>query len=356
MISFNQLTGITQDKNGIMWFASNIGLFSYNGYEMVSYKNNPLDPNSIAGDILRAVCADNDGNIWIAVQGEGIDMFDPVTGIFTHFRHDPDDPESLTSEWVNVMLVDRDGILWIGSGIGLDRYDIRTEKFINYENIPDDSTSLSYNEVVAIYEDHNGTLWIGTGSVYGADQNKVEAGGLNRMDKKTGTFKRFMHDPANTNSLINNKVSAIYEDSNGTLWIGTAGDGLHTMDKSTGIITRHTYDPNDPEKLSRPPVSNINPENDHITFIVEDMNRAIWIGTSNAGLIYYNTGTKKGTHFESEDGNSGSFTDNTTWAGYISSDGVLWISTISGTLYRINPEQSDNPAYRSSQLGYLFLH
>ncbi len=325
-----------------MWFASNIGLYSYNGYEMISYKNNQLDPNSIAGDILRSVCADNEGNIWIAVQGQGIDKFDPVTGIFTHYKPDPNDPGSLSSDWVNVMLVDHEGVLWIGSGQGLERYDVRTEKFIHYKNIPDDSTSLSYNEVVAIYEDREGTIWIGTGSVYGTDQNNSEAGGLNKLDKETGTFRRFKHNPDNPNSLINNKVSAIFEDSKGTLWIGTAGDGLHTMDKSVEIITRHRYDPNQPNKLSRPPLNSSTP-NDHIRFINEDVTGAIWIGTLDAGLNYYNPETKEITHFESENNNPGAFTDRTTWAAFVSRDGVLWISTLFGTLYRIDPLQSEIP-------------
>ena len=341
-VSFSQLTDITQDKNGTMWFASNIGLYSYNGYEMISYKNNQLDPNSIAGDILRSVCTDNEGNIWIAVQGEGIDKFDPVTGIFTHYKTDPDDPGSLSSDWVNVLLVDHEGFLWIGSGLGLERYDVLNNTFIHYKNIPDDSTSLSYNEVVEIYEDRDGTLWIGTGSVYGADQNNSEAGGLNKLDKETGTFKRFKHNPENKNSLINNKVSAIFEDSKGTLWIGTAGDGLHTMDKSSEIITRHQYDPNQPDKLSRPPLNSSSP-NDHIRFIIEDVTGAIWIGTSEAGLNYYNPETKETTHFESENNSQGAFTDHTTWAAYISRDGVLWISSLLGSLYRIDPLQSEIP-------------
>jgi ligand-binding sensor domain-containing protein len=270
---FNSVSDITQDKYGNMWFATGIGLYRYNGYEMISFKNNQLDPNSIADGVLRGICIDNEENIWIAIQGEGLDKFDPVSGKFTHYKSDPEEPGSVSSNWVNAMLVDRDGILWIGSGEGLDKYDPQTDKFIHYKNIPGDSTSLSYDEIVTIYEDRDGTLWIGTGSVYGADQNNFEIGGLNKMDKETGTFKQYKHNPEDQNSLINNKVSAIFEDSNGILWIGTAGDGLHTMEKSGELITRHPYDPNRPKKLSRPPIDPSS-SNDHIRFIIEDVTGA----------------------------------------------------------------------------------
>jgi signal transduction histidine kinase/ligand-binding sensor domain-containing protein len=336
--SFEHLTGITQDKNGIMWFATKIGLFSYNGYDMKSYKHDPLNPNSIASDILGSVCTDQDGNIWIGTLGFGVDKYDPVSGVFTNFRHNPDDPNTINNDYINIVMVDEENVLWVGTGMGLDRYDAQKDEFTHYKNIPGDSLSLSNSEVVAVYEDNDGTLWIGTGSVYGMDQNNFEAGGLNRMDKKTGNFKRFTHDPKNPNSLINNKVSAIFEDSKGVLWIGTAGDGLHTMDKSTEIITRHPYDPDQPNKLSRPPINN-----DHITFIIEDVSSAMWIGTSGAGLNHYNQETKEMFHFGSESNDAGAFADQNPWTAFVSSDGVLWIGSITGSLFRIDPILSKIP-------------
>ena len=77
-------------------------------------------------------------------------------------------------------------------------------------------------------------------------------GGLNRFDRNTGTFTRYLNDPKNPHSLINNKVRAIFEDSRGTFWVGTSGDGLHTMDRETGSFERHLYNPAKPDELSRP--------------------------------------------------------------------------------------------------------
>ena len=86
------------------------------------------------------------------------------------------------------------------------------------------------------------------------DENPDKKGGLNRFNKNTGTFTRYLHDEKDPHSLIDNRVRAIFEDSYGNFWIGTAGDGLHTMDRENGTFERHTYDPAHPEKLSRPPL------------------------------------------------------------------------------------------------------
>ena len=69
--------------------------------------------------------------------------------------------------------------------------------------------SLSNNDVHAIYEDSKGYLWIGTD------------GGLNKYDKSTGSFIRYLHDPNNHRSIGSNSVWAIDEDSTGDLWIAT---------------------------------------------------------------------------------------------------------------------------------------
>ena len=183
--------------------------------------------------------------------------------------------------------------------------------------------------VRSLYEDHQGVLWIGTGFPF----LPLKGGGLNRFDRKTGTFTRYMHDPNNPHSLINDKIRAIFEDSKGIFWVGTQGDGLHIMDRKTGSFTRLTYDPNHPEKLSRPPVNKGDPM-DHITFITEDMTGAIWIGTYAAGINRYDPVTKKITHYQSGNG----FPDSTCWTSFLSHDGVLWISTEdSKLLYRVDP-------------------
>ena len=341
--TFVHVSGIVQDMQGYMWFATKKGLFRYDGYRMTSYKHNPADTNSLSTDALDAICIDATGILWIGTLGNGLERFDPSTGIFTHFRPDPKDPESLSSNWIWAVLEDQEGTLWVGTANGLDRFDSQRKKFIHFRNQPDNVASISCNEVRAIYEDKVGTLWIGTGNVYAG---KEDEGGLNRMDKKAGTFIRYLHEPKDPLSLINNKVRAIFEDSKGNFWVGTAGDGLHTMDRKTGKFQRHLYDPAHPEKLSRPPYKKKSIY-DHITFITEDVSGAIWIGTAESGLNHYDPPTETTKHYELEKDTAGAFSDGTAWWSYNSKDGNVWIGTLWGNLYRINPHRQNIPYYES---------
>ncbi|WP_373495419.1 two-component regulator propeller domain-containing protein, partial [Aquiflexum sp.] len=240
--------GFAQDKNGYMWIATKGGLFKYDGYRFKIFNNDPSDPLSLVNNRLENIYVDRQGIIWIISWMDGLDRLDPSTETFTHYRHDPENPNSLSSDTIRSIIHDQDGIFWIGTTSGLDRYDPKSGEFQNFSHNPKDSTSLSCNRVRMLYEDREGTLWVGTGSAWNGEGGETDEGGLNRFDKKTGTFKRYLHDPDNLQSLINNKVSSLFEDSRGTFWIGTAGDGLHTMDRENGIFQRHRHDPAQPDK------------------------------------------------------------------------------------------------------------
>lgn len=337
--SLGKINAITQDPNGYMWFAdmTKSCITRFDGYKMISFRHDPLNSNSLSGTYPEAITADHAGNIWIGFYGMGLDKFDPGTNTFTHYRYNKSNPDGLANDSVTALLVDNDGILWVGNYKGVDRMDPRTGKFTHYTHNPNDPTSISSNRVRALYEDKQGTIWVGTGLVW--DFN--EDGGLNRFDRKTGKFTRFLHDPKNPASIGNNKVRAIFEDSRGNFWIGTAGDGLHTLDRTTGIFTRHLYDPAQPGKLSRPPLSKGNPT-EHITTIVEDISGAIWIGTYESGINRYDPRTGEITYYTNHD-ESAEFPDNTAWCLYPSRDGVLWLATNEGNLFRIDPLRKNIP-------------
>lgn len=335
-LNFEFVTGITQDINGIMWYSTKKGLYRYDGNLLSSYKNNPLNPNSIINNLLESIYADFNGDIWIGSLGQGLDRFDPLSEIFTHFKHDPNDPESLSNDTVTAILRDQQGTLWVGTHGGLDQFDPKTNKFIHFRNIANEPTSISNNQVREIVEDKQGILWVGTGSPFPGDGGSPEDGGLNRFNKETGTFTRYLHDLNDHKSLISNKVTAIFEDKQGDVWIGTTKNGLHKMNRQEGTFERFVYDPAFPEKLNPPPIKNVSITYEHITFFTQDAGGSYWFGTVDAGLYCFNPKIGKIAHYQGPEHPS-EYTDNGAWKAFSSRDGVLWIGGTQGNIYHLDP-------------------
>ncbi|HEX6846822.1 MAG TPA: two-component regulator propeller domain-containing protein [Chitinophagaceae bacterium] len=334
-ITLGKINGITQDKWGYIWFADQTQrrLTRYDGYRMKTYLHNPTDPTSIELGNMECIAADSSGNIWFP-NNKGVDKFDPRTNVSTHYYFDS--KSSCKGGYISQILVDHLGLIWVGTSEGLYNLDQKTGNFTCYSHHDNDPTSLSYNNVRALYEDHEGTLWVGTGFPF--TPVKEKGGGLNKFDRKTGKFTRYLHNDEDPHSLINNKIRAIFEDSKGVFWIGTQGDGLHIMDRNTGKFERLTYDPSHPEKLSRPPLGK-GDDYDHITFITEDHSGAIWIGTYHEGITRYDPYKKQLTRYKAEKSRQHGFTDSTTWCAFVSHEGAMWISIEGANVYRVDPLQ-----------------
>ncbi len=328
-----KIRNMTQDPHGYMWFSGEGEncIYRYDGTRIIEYRKDDNNPNSLGGKSVSAVFADQKGLIWIGLNQDGVDQYNPATGIFKHYKIDEENSDSI-SKVVMALLSDSKGRLWVGTDRGLHRLDENTGRFIHYRPRTNDNKSLSSMSVSNIYEDRQGTIWIATG--YPWDLDKPEDGGLNRFESD-GSFTRYRHDPSDSSSLINNKVRAIFEDSHGTLWVGTAGDGLHSLDRKTGRFKRFSYTPQNPDQLSRPPLKTDKNGGlyDHISFITEDIVGSIWIGTMSAGINRYDPATKKTTHFEASNG----FPDKSAWNGFQSREGVLWLCTQENQLYRVDP-------------------
>jgi ligand-binding sensor domain-containing protein len=293
--------GMAQDINGYLWIATQgNGLFKYDGDQYTNYRNKPADSNSISSNVVECIATDRDGYIWLGYyhHSSGLDRLDPATGICTHFHHHANDTFSLASDTLNAIMQDHEGTIWLGTVRGLDKYDSKTNRFYHYRHMENDPASLSSNQVRIIYEDKKGTIWVGTGNCW-VNENPRKEGGLNKLNKITGKFTRYLHKENEPNSLVDNRVGAILEDRKGIFWVGTAGDGLHTMDREKGTFIRHTYDPNNPSGLSRPPIQHFNyaGAEDHISFLTEDNMGRLWIGTYQGGINVYDPATNTSSYY-----------------------------------------------------------
>jgi signal transduction histidine kinase/ligand-binding sensor domain-containing protein len=343
---------ITQDQKGLIWFTSvQKGLQRYDGKKLTAYSHNSENPNSLASNMATAVSVDSSGHIWVGTMGSGLDRFDPETKKFTHFRHEPGDPTSLGSDTLFAITTDRSGNTWIGTNRTIDKFNPATGKFTHY--IIDELFNYVYTSediasINAIYEDRKGNLWVGWGDPFAGKKEAV--GGLARLDKATGKFIQYKHNPTNPNSLADNNVFSIYEDSKNNFWVCTRGNGLQTLDRVTGKFTNYNYDANNPERLSRPPFTGS--QIDFTTFITEDAKGKLWIGSFTGGINMYDPVLKKTIHFGSVSNDKtnryakdtlNGFTDSMAFRAFSSKDGLLWITSGNGSIYNVDLSRTTVP-------------
>ncbi len=319
--------GMCQGNNGFLWIASITGgLFKYDGEKLSPYVQNVNDPNFVISDRFECIYADRKGNLWIGSFENGMYRLNPETGDIDWFQHEKGNPASIRSDSIRAIIESRDGIIWIGTGNGLDSFDPQTGEFSHIDKPTVAGRNLSIEHIRTLYEDNDGTIWIGCGSPFPGDDIAQKPGGLYKLDRNTGEITHFQHMEGDEHSLADNRVRAIFEDSRGTFWIGTAGDGLHIMNREKGTFQRLPYDPKNPEKLSRPPVKNdFNYADDHITFITEDVDGFIWIGTFCNGLNRYNPTTKTVEHFGENEQASHNIVYDNLWAFTKTRDNLLWV-------------------------------
>ena len=331
-LSLGKVNCMVRDQYGALWLSdqTNNCIVRYDGAQMQAFTySRDTTVQQIGGWYPETLAFDSTGLLWIGYYGQGLDWFDPLTHEFKHFGHDPFDPESLPTDTVTCVYTDRSGQVWIGTDHGLSRLISRDGKFKTYTHVPADPSSLSHNRVRAIYEDKSGTLWVGTGLPW--DLNNK--GGLNRFNPANDNFTRYLHDPDDPNSLVDNKVRAIYEDSRGNFWVGTRGNGLHLMDRSTGKFERRPLAPCDDGLPCR---SSVRDPYDHVTFLTEDALGYLWIGTLSNGLCRFDYESGQSTYFSASNAFDKGFTDESGWSAHASPDGLFWVSTQESRLFRVH--------------------
>ena len=311
-LSQSNVLAVLQDSDGMMWFGTENGLNRYDGYEFNYFRRERGNTNALGNDFIFDIAEDHLGNLWLATNGGGLAKLNRKSGQVTNYRNDPDDSNSVASNVIRRLLIDDSGIVWIGTrGGGLDRFDPSTEAFTHVDlgvdadiatgtifalhrdaagslwvggdhgltqldtetndavhYLPDaaNPAAISEHSVRAVFEDSDGQLWVGS---YG--------GGLSRLHRTAGTFEHFVHDAADPATISNDRVSSIYEDSDGRLWVGTT-KGLNLIDRTTGAAVRYLADDTDVSSL----------RDNNITTIFEDRHGLMWFGTKWQGLNTWN--------------------------------------------------------------------
>ena len=314
---------ITQDHQGYIWIVTNLGLIRYNGIEGTKYDISRDDFSLGIYDYIEYLFVDHLGDLWIGANS-GLNKYNSNSDSLFQYPSFIDDVK-LTM--IRSIAEDKNNNIWIGTeNNGLFRYERESDSFARFLHKPSDSLTLDNDNIAHLLVDQNNNLWIGTNS------NETSAGsGLVRYDINTGKVKQFLHDPSDPNSLLDNRISALYEDQKGQILIGTSKSGFHIYDPKNESLTRISSDDNAQDKIHAPYSEDKVFGNDpSVRIIHQDQKGGYWIGTTGKGVNYFNTRTKTFNNY-----NFNLVNPQILWSICEDRHGNLWLGGMMGSgLYR----------------------
>ncbi|NBB87169.1 MAG: response regulator [Bacteroidetes bacterium] len=188
----DNVRAVTQDAAGAVWVATADGLARLDSTGTTAFTRR----EGLEDPFVHALWARRNGDLWLGGQHAVTRYAD---GTFTRFEL----PEAWPREAIWSIVEDAAGHLWLGStGAGLIRFQPGDARALTTAD------GLTHNSITSLLVGQTGALWVGT------------ANGLNVVvDGQVHPFEGQEH-------FGGLNVRSMYEDVDGTLWVGTYGRGL----------------------------------------------------------------------------------------------------------------------------------
>ena len=269
---------VHQSRDGYLWVGTQAGLARFDGarFEVFDRYNTPQMARGTVSDLAEGP----DGTLWVSLQGGGLlsvkdGDFDATTTA-----------DGLAADIVWEVEVGPDGALWIGSQAGLDRLvDGRIEPVTGADGQPLGSTgelALARDGADLLAVEGEGVFRLVGGvlekviaqedlpgphvdSILEARDGSILVG----TTRGPARLRDGRLEPLQAEGLPEGlAVTALFEDPQGPLWLGTRKSGLWRI--ADGVAQRFSVE----EGLTA----------EHVVDVLEDTEGSLWIGTLGGGL------------------------------------------------------------------------
>ncbi len=400
----NAVTSVYKDKRGLMWFGTYDGISRYDGYNFLSFRNEPNDSNSLINNRINSICG-TQNEIWIGTKG-GISVYDYLSGQFTTKKYV--NAKTSKSEPINFVvnqIKDYKSKMYIATaGNGLLYYAEKHKKIIQIPLYLNGKLQWDYH-VQGMDFDSSGKLWCsvpGVGlAIMDASAKKlsvvfsaVTTAGCVTYDKlsniwvgidegllKYNTISKAYH--VYTNQEIQYPVSDLmYKPDRKELWIATNGNGVVKYNYASDSFSLLNAGL-DEEKLNSNAISSLYQDNenrvwigtlrggvniieerkspfttisknektknslpsDFILSLSEQDSGHLWIGTDGAGASLWDRKNNTFTNYSYDAGNPNSLTNNFVTAIVKDNKGT-WFGTYGGGVCLFNAQTRSFKKYK----------
>jgi signal transduction histidine kinase/ligand-binding sensor domain-containing protein len=307
---------ITQDHSGFLWLATTGGLKRYDGHRVLTFTSQIRNQSSLPNMNIRAVHVASTGDVWVATQGGGISLFDPMSRSFEHFKPLGDESvlaESIIYDFYSIT-EDSQGRLWLTNFPEHTVYSFDTSQrtFTSYplQNLSD--RSFIQPQALSIINDQ---VWIGT-----------DGSGIIVMNFQGELLGYHTADPQLNSGLLSNQVQTIFVDALNRIWVGTLGGGLHWFDENSGrFISLNTSH----DGLSM----------DYIYAIRQDEQGNLWVATNSGLFVIDPENHTVLTHFQHDPGNISSLTNDLIRSVFFDDGGIIWVGNQSGGVHQLKRDK-----------------
>ena len=363
------LNRIVEGKDGKFWMSlqNNLLYFDPDNGSYQFYKEK-TGPGSITSKSIVSKMVDHTNTLWLGFSYGGANKLSKIKSAFDIIKEYPDKPNgypgggayiiSSTKDRNRVVaknaiynwrqadgrfskiysaepgqkitdVFDKGDTLYIASNTGLAIYNVANGKKEVYRNRPGDSTSITANGISRVFVDHTGMVWLGIGNDQGLCSFDPKTKKAKRYPYQVNYFKLFIE---NDGSLDDGRVISMYEDRDGTFWVGTNAGSLNKFNRATGKF--YSYYNKQNERMAC------------ISAIYEDREGRFWVGTYLTGVFEFDR--KKGVYKREINEQSG-LLYNSVLAINEDSAGKIWVGTERG-LTRIDPKTMRLRNFRTDEI------
>jgi len=306
-LSHTSVLCMAQDQQGFIWMGSGSGLNRYDSKTFRVYKKEQDKSAGISGNFISCMLNDSKNNLWVGTL-TGLNKYNSEKDNFTNYLHD-DRTESISSNFIKCIYEDKKGKIWVGTKKGLNIIENAQKTTFTKLYLKNQELDLLAEEINAIKQDYKGNMWVSSN-----DHLTRISLNFGKIISKTFKIPNKKGEPGNYCT-----ITAIEEDENRQLWLGTKESGLFKFEESNETFLSIA--------------STLHPKNvlihDYIRKILADKNGKLWIGTQE-GLVSMDLKTLELKKFQNDPENKKSISQNSIYELFFDKDRNLWIGTYFG--------------------------